>query len=66
MRKKYRLLAAPPGWPETLEFRVSPAGREAEGSYGIGEEFAADFSEEEEAEHIASGLLAAVVEDEAA
>ncbi len=64
MRKKYRLLAAPEGWPETLPFRVSLPGQPE--SYGIGEEFEHEFLPEHEAANLESGLLEVVREEAAA
>lgn len=56
MKKAYRLLKAPAGWPEQLEFRLQLA----EGTCGVGEECELDLTAEEEAANVASGLLAVV------
>lgn len=50
---RYRVLKAPEGWPKQLPFAVQTT----DGSYGPGDEFDHEFSEEDEAANLASGLL---------
>jgi hypothetical protein len=52
---RYRVVRAPEGWPAKLPYRVGWPGHD--GDYGIGDDFERDFSEEEEAANLDSGLL---------
>lgn len=51
----YRLLKAPDGWPEQHEFRVTWPGHDR--TYGVGDLFEREFTPEQEAANLASGLL---------
>jgi hypothetical protein len=52
---RYRVVSAPPGWPENLPFRLGVPGSPED--YGVGDEFDKEFTIEEERENLSSGLL---------
>ena len=51
--RRYKVANPPAGWPETLPFHLS----RPDGEYGIGDEFAADLTAEDELANLNSGLL---------
>lgn len=52
---RYRVTRAPDGWPESLPFRVGWDGHDTD--YGIGDEFDREFTETDEADNLAAGLI---------
>ena len=56
MTRRYRVLAPPRGWPDSLEFKVRTGDTVA----GVGDEFDWEFTPEDEEANINTGLLAVV------
>lgn len=55
MKRRYRVANAPKGWPKTVPFRIAPQGSDTD--YGVGDEFDADLTADQERDNLGSGLL---------